>query len=64
MRKQFHTPDGIIERELTLDELEQFALAGDQKARLEITKQRWDSPEGVAIRQELICKLLGIIEWE
>lgn len=64
MKKQFHTPDGIITRELTQAEIEELAQMGDQEARLEISRQRWNSPEGLPMKQDIIAMLLGIIEWE
>lgn len=64
MIRQFHTPDGIITRELTQTEIEDLARTGDPEARLEITKQKWNSPEGVAIHLTLVCRLLGIEDWE
>lgn len=63
MIRQFHTPDGIITRELTQAEIENLAKMGDLEARLETTKQKWNSPEGIPMRQDLIARLLGIEEW-
>lgn len=39
MKKIFHTPKGIIEREVTQEELIQLAQMGDKEAKKELAKQ-------------------------
>lgn len=36
MRRQLHTPEGIIERELTKEEVKELAEMGDLEAQIEL----------------------------
>ena len=58
MKKQFHTSSGIIEKELTQQEIEQFAAFGDAEARREICKQEFAAASTVAQKIDAIKKYL------
>lgn len=61
MKKQFHTPQGIIERELTQSEIQIFADEGDDECRKEIFREKYINAPGLDQRVEVIAQFLGLI---
>jgi hypothetical protein len=60
MRRQFHTPEGIIERELTQDEITQFASMGDSEVKKELARQQWKMTGTWEQKINIIAELLGL----
>ena len=60
MKKQFHTKDGIIDRELTENEIQEFAEMGDRNCQLELAKE--ESKKALSIEEQLIIieRYLGL----
>jgi len=58
MIKQFYTKDGIVNRELTQEEIITFAADGDTEARKEILKQELKTALSNDDRIKAILKFL------
>jgi len=58
MKRQYHTPEGIVEKELTDKEIVELAKTGDVGARRELFKRKWGEADTVDKRIELIRKML------
>ena len=60
--RNFYTPDGIITRELTQEEIIAFAKLGDVECRREILKAKWATMTD-AQKVKAIFKLLELEIW-
>lgn len=56
--KQFHTPTGIVTRELTPQEIIDFAKRGDEECMTELFKQKYQLATTIDQKLDLISKLL------
>ena len=59
MKRFMRTKKGLIHKELTSSELNEFALAGDIGAKIELLKQNNKAPESIEERLSLIEEYLG-----
>lgn len=61
MIRQTHTPEGIIERELTDQEVLELARAGDTGALIEWAKKNWPPQTSPFEKIDVLAAVLGII---
>jgi len=59
--KILHTPKGILEKELSQQEVEEYAKEGDWECRKELTKQKMKKAKTLEEVKELICQLLEVL---
>lgn len=59
VKKMFHTKDGVVERELTNEEVIQFAKMGDAEARQEVFSKKWLQVTTSTDKLELIKRILA-----
>lgn len=62
MRRTFHTPEGIIVRELTPEEVRELARNGDSEAIREIAREEWKTANTSTKKIAVIAKALGVID--
>ena len=60
MRETFYTPGGKIERELTQQEVIEWAELGNGKARREIAKKELSKAHDTNTKVEIILRFLGL----
>ncbi len=60
MERQFHTPKGIIIRNLTQAETEDMAQMGDVECRKELFRQRFSKASDLQEKVDLIAEHLGL----
>ena len=60
MKKTINTPEGKIKRDLTPEEVDLLAQAGDIEAKKEIAKEDLSKASTVGQRVEAIEKYLGL----
>lgn len=61
MKKTFYTKDGTIERELTAQEINEFARLGDTDAKTETGKTDFSQAGDLQGKINVIARLLGLM---
>ena len=61
MRKQFFTPEGIIDKELTPVEIQDLANAGDLNCLRELFKLKYSEATGLEQKITVLAQFLGMI---
>lgn len=60
--KQFHTPQGVFTKELTLEEIQIFASNGDLECRKEVAKQKIIEAKNDTEKLGIVLELLDLVE--
>lgn len=60
MKKKFHTPEGIIERELCQEEIEEFAQMGDMEALIFLKKQEYAKAKNNSEKIDILAEVIGL----
>lgn len=60
MKKQFHTSEGVIERELTEEEIQKFADSGDDECLKYLEKKEYVEATNLEEKIGVIARCLGL----
>lgn len=62
MIRQLFTPAGIVEKELTPDEILELAEQGDLECRIEVYNKKYHDSQSVEKRVEVIAEFLRLVK--